>query len=169
MFPRSGFVIQVNTTPPANHESMWGLVTPDKQGGIYLIFKQVTIGATTYYWRICDALAITDADYLAAGTDHVHDTDFQIGIQTSIFAKGGSGLTFQITKSSGYGSYLDTGLFLHTADITGSGSLQIDSIQLSPDNSTLGFHVYTAREIGWMSQPVADLQGGDQGGFNPIL
>jgi hypothetical protein len=170
MFPRSGFVIQVNTTPPANHESMWGLVTPDKSGGIYLIFKEVTIGATTVYWRLCDALAITDSDYIntALETSHVHDTDFQIGIKTTIYGKTlSSGTT--ISKTSGYGSYLDSGLFLHTADITGSGSLQIDSIQLSPDDATYGFQIFTAREVGWMSQPVADLQGGDQGAFNPIL
>lgn len=171
MFPRSGFVIQVNTTPPANHESMWGLVTPDKSGGIYLIFKQVTIGATTVYWRLCDALAITDSDYIntALETTHLHDTDFQIGIISSIYAKGGTGIGIQIQKSSGYLAYLDSGLFLHTKDITGSGTLQIDSIQLSPNDSTWAFNVGTAREVGWMSQPVADLQGGDQGAFNPIL
>jgi hypothetical protein len=171
MFPRSGWVIQVNTTPPANHESMWGMVTPDKTGGVYVIFKQVTIGATTMYWRLCDALAISDTDYIntAFETTHLHDTDFQIAFLANIYAKGGGGIAVQISKTSGASAYYDSGLFLHTKDITGSGSLQIDSIQLSPDDTTYPFQVATAREIGYMSQPVTDLQDGDQGNYNPIL
>lgn len=167
MFPRSGFVIQVNTTPPENHESMWGLVTPDKSGGIYLIFKEVKIGATTVYWRLCDALAITDSDYIntALETTHVHDASFQIGIQTSIYGKMVAGGT-TISKTSGYDSYLDSGLFLHTTDITGSGSLRIDSIQLSQDDAEYGFRAFTAREVVLLSQPVGDFNPGD---FNPIL
>ena len=169
MFPRSGFIVNVAMTPPANHKSRWGLVTPDKAHGLYIEWNYPI--NTNYYWKLVMADGSAEEVY-DADTNAYYTNDFTLDMKSGVSnpnsvvatanAKGIT-LTGAWTTPTASGALCD-GVFLHTQDISSNGhTCQIDSITLSPD-STYGFHVWAAREVGYNAQSVMGEGGGGLGG-----